>query len=77
MFNVYEAFVNLFPRDTVKVGIAVTNYADGTSLLNVAGGGSVKVYRNGTTVVAGQNYFYKSSGIVAQAPSLTTVELTV
>jgi hypothetical protein len=77
MFNLYEQFVNLFPRDTVKVGVAVTNYSDGTCLLNLSGGGSVKVFRNGTTVTAGLSYFYKSAGIVAQAPSLINVELTV
>jgi hypothetical protein len=77
MFNIYDQFIKLFPSDTVKVGVAVTNYSDGTCLLNISGGGSVKVFRNGTTVTAGLNYFYKASGIVAQAPSLINVELTV
>lgn len=77
MFNIFDKFAELFPRDTVKVGLAVTNYSDGTCLLTTPGGGSVKVFRNGTTVVSGTSYFYKASGVVAQAPNLINVELTI
>jgi hypothetical protein len=77
MPNLFEQFLNLIPRDTVRVGSAVTNYADGTCLLTTPGGGSVRVFRNSVTVVAGQNYFFKSSGITAQAPALINVELTI
>jgi hypothetical protein len=76
MPNLFDSFLSLLPRDTVKVGTAVTNYSDGTCLLSTPGGGSIRVYRNSNSVVSGNKYFYKQSGIVGEAP-LTLINIEV
>lgn len=75
MSNQYTQFFDLFPKDELAVGQVITQYADGTSLLEMPAGGQVIV--RGTTVAVGKNAFIQQGEIKGEAPNLNVIEIEV
>jgi hypothetical protein len=75
MANVFKQLRSLIPQDVTQVGSVVSSSLDGTSLINLVGGGEVRVagtgFSNGTPV------FIRGGRIVSQAPSLTEIPIDV
>ena len=75
MSNPWKQLRSLLPQDPTQVGESLGPNGDGTTYVDLTGGGRVKVagdgYANGTPV------FVKGGRILSQAPSLTAIEIQV
>jgi len=65
--NLYTQLLSLLPQDPLLVGEAVVSHADGTTTVELPGGGQLRV--RGISA-AGQPVFIQSGQIQGNAPDL-------
>lgn len=75
MANIWTKFKSLLPTDIVQIGTVQQVYNDGTSLIQLIGGGTIRV--NGASVSTGNNCYIKNGAITQQAPNLPQHEVTI
>lgn len=75
MANPWKKLRSLLPQDNVQVGTSQGSNSDGTTTVDLVGGGTVIVA--GTGFASGTPVFIKSGRILSQAPSLSAVDVDV
>jgi hypothetical protein len=70
--NLYNELLNLLPQDPLLVGEAVISHADGTTTVELPGGGQVRVRGS---AAAGQRVFIRSGQLQGDAPDLPYAEI--
>jgi hypothetical protein len=66
--NIWTQFLNLLPSYALLAGEVVAQYADGTSLVLLPDGATIKAL--GTSVAIGVKAFVRGGEIVGPAPNL-------
>lgn len=75
MGNLYTQFRKLLPSDPLLVGTVTAHDSDGYSLVELPGGGGLRVQGQGVAV--GSKAFVQGGRVVAEAPALDAVEVLV
>ena len=73
--NLYRQLEQLLPHQPLLVGTVTAHNADGTSTVQLPDGRLLRP--RGQSVAVGQQAFVQAGEIRGQAPSLTTVEITI
>ncbi|RAH37403.1 hypothetical protein [Halomonas sp. SL1] len=73
--NLYRQFLDLIPRDPLLVGEVTSHNTDGTSTLQLPGGGTLRA--RGQGVAVGLKAFVQTGEIRGEAPDLTDVTVEV
>lgn len=72
MSNVFRQFQRLLPRDPLLAGEVIAHNSDGTSTVQLPGGGEIRA--RGQSVAVGTNAYVRSGRIEGEAPDLTVFE---
>jgi hypothetical protein len=73
--NLYRQFLDLIPRDPMFVGEVIEHHSDGTSTLQLPGGGMIRA--RGQEVAVGERAFVQGGAVLGEAPALTDVTIEV
>lgn len=73
--NLWQRFRELLPSDPLLIGTVLSHNADGTSTVELPGGGQLRVMGQGVAVAA--KAFIQGGRIVEQAPDLPVTEIEV
>ncbi|CAM3306474.1 hypothetical protein [Halomonas lysinitropha] len=73
--NLYRQFLDLIPRDPMFVGEVIQHHPDGTSTLQLPGGGNLRA--RGQGVAVGLKAFVQAGEVKGEAPALTDVVVEV
>jgi hypothetical protein len=73
--NGYRRFQALLPDDPLLVGEVIAHNADGSSTIEMPGGGIMRV--QGQQVAVGDNAFVQGGVVIDEAPDLPFVEVVV
>lgn len=74
--NLYRQFLELIPRDPLYVGIVIEHHTDGTSTVQLPGGGGLMRAR-GQGVAVGERAFVQGGEVKGLAPTLTDLVIEV
>ena len=75
MSNAWSLFRALLPQDPLRVGTVVTHHPDGTSTVELLGGGLLRV--QGQAVAEGAPAYVRSGRLEGPAPELPSHEVEV
>lgn len=75
MANPWQQFRNLLPGSPLVVGTVSAHNADGSSTIDLPGGGSINAI--GQTVAIGQKAFVRNGQVLGQAPDLPELMIEV
>jgi hypothetical protein len=75
MSNLWATFKRLLPSTPLLIGEVIAHNDDGTSRIQLPGGG--KITARGTGVAVGSNAYVRAGLIEGEAPDLTEVEIEV
>lgn len=73
--NLWKRFQDLIPHDPLLVGTVLAHHADGTSTVELLGGGTLRV--RGQDVAIGTAAWVRAGVIEGEAPTLSQVEIEV
>ncbi|MDE1714953.1 hypothetical protein PWG14_20910 (plasmid) [Chromobacterium amazonense] len=76
MKNLYERLTDLLAGDPVRVGTISQRYADGTALVQLAEGGTLRV-RAAAEFVAPMRVYLQGGAVTSAAPDLPFIEIEV
>lgn len=73
--NIWRRFQDLLPEDPLLIGEVLAHNTDGTSTVELIGGGTLRV--RGQSVAIGKNAFIRGGVIEGEAPDLPgqTIEI--
>jgi len=74
--NLYRQFLDLIPRAPLYVGVVIEHHPDGTSTVQLPGGGGLMRAR-GQGVAVGDRAFVQEGEIKGAAPVLTDLVIEV
>lgn len=75
MPNLYRQFLDLVPRDALLVGEVTNHNSDGTSLIQLPGGGIIRA--RGQGVAVGLKAFIQAGEVKGEAPELADVTIDI
>ncbi len=75
MRNLYRQFLELIPHDPLQVGEVTSHNSDGTSTLQLPGGGLLRA--RGQGVAVGLKAFVRAGEVKGEAPDLQDVTVEV
>lgn len=73
--NLYRQFLDLIPHDPLLVGEVTSHNSDGTSTLQLPGGGTLRARGQGVAVEL--KAFVQAGEVKGEAPDLTDVTVEV
>lgn len=73
--NLYRRLAELLPQAPLLVGQVSSHNADGTSTVQLPGGGTLRV--RGQGVAVGQKAFVRDGVVEGAAPNLSIVEIEI
>lgn len=76
MANPYKALLSILPQEPLQVGEVQSSNGNGTSLIQLVGGGDF-VTVSGPTFANGTPVFVKGTRILSEAPSLAVQDIQV
>lgn len=76
MKNLYERLTHLLPGEPLRLGTVQVLYPDGTALVTLAEGGSLRVGIDGD-VSGGARVYVRGGRVLGSAPDLPFVEMEV
>jgi hypothetical protein len=75
MANAWLLLQRLVRSDPEQVGVVVTHHSDGTSTVELIGGGLLRV--QGQDVAEGANAYIRGGRIIGEAPDLEGFEIEI
>lgn len=73
--NRWAQFRRLLPASSLLIGVVSVVYTDGTALVTLPGGGSVRVRSSGYSV--GASVYLQDGAVIGDAPAMTATEIVI